>query len=187
MRLHLGLVHHPVRNRRGDVVTTSVTNLDIHDIARSARTFGARGYHIITPLTAQAELVASILDHWRRDEQNERNPDRADALGLVELAASIEEARARVEAREGRAPVVAATGAGLAGHDGGPEALRGRLARDGSPCLLLLGTGWGLPPSVVEAADHRLAPILGAAPDGHNHLSVRAAAAIYLDRLSGGG
>src|SRR5690606_14363961 len=34
------LVHHPVLDRAGEVVTTAITNLDLHDIARSAHTYG---------------------------------------------------------------------------------------------------------------------------------------------------
>ncbi len=44
MDIYIGLVHHPVRNRHGETVATAVTNLDIHDIARAARTYGIRGY-----------------------------------------------------------------------------------------------------------------------------------------------
>jgi hypothetical protein len=47
--------------------------------------------------------------------------------------------------------------------------------------LLLFGTGWGLADEVLEAADALLPPLAG--PSGYNHLSVRAAAAIVLDRL----
>ena len=61
--IYLGLVHHPINNKRGDVVTTSVTNLDIHDIARSCRTFGMKKYFIVTPLKAQHGLVKRILGH----------------------------------------------------------------------------------------------------------------------------
>ena len=42
VKLHVGLVHHPVRSREGGVITTSVTNLDVHDIARAARTIWHR-------------------------------------------------------------------------------------------------------------------------------------------------
>lgn len=41
--LYCALVHHPVRDRGGNAVTTAVTNLDVHDIARTARTYGLRG------------------------------------------------------------------------------------------------------------------------------------------------
>ncbi len=47
--------------------------------------------------------------------------------------------------------------------------------------VLLFGTGWGLTPEILARADLRLPPVLG--PTDYNHLSVRAAAAILLDRL----
>jgi hypothetical protein len=50
--------------------------------------------------------------------------------------------------------------------------------------LLLLGTGWGLAAEVLDRVDDVLEPIAGAGP--YNHLSVRAAAAIMLDRLRNG-
>jgi hypothetical protein len=53
------------------------------------------------------------------------------------------------------------------------------------PVLLLFGTGWGLTEEVLAAADRRLEPIQGAGD--FNHLSVRAACAITLDRLLGRG
>jgi hypothetical protein len=51
------------------------------------------------------------------------------------------------------------------------------------PFLLVFGTAWGLTREFIEAADYVLAPIMGAT--GYNHLSVRSAAAIVLDRLLG--
>ena len=55
--------------------------------------------------------------------------------------------------------------------------------RNEKPLLMLFGTGWGLSKEVLDIADHRLAPIQGAS--AYNHLSVRSAAAIILDRLLG--
>ena len=51
--------------------------------------------------------------------------------------------------------------------------------------LLVFGTGWGLAPAIIERAAVRLCPIESPRPDGFNHLSVRAAAAIIFDRLLG--
>ena len=51
------------------------------------------------------------------------------------------------------------------------------------PHLLVFGTGWGLEKGIVERADIILAPIDGLS--GYNHLPVRAAIAIILDRLLG--
>jgi hypothetical protein len=36
--LYLALLHYPVYDKDHKIVTTSITNMDIHDIARSART-----------------------------------------------------------------------------------------------------------------------------------------------------
>jgi hypothetical protein len=47
--------------------------------------------------------------------------------------------------------------------------------------LLVFGTGWGLAAPVVEEAHAVLEPIRGPGP--WNHLSVRSACAIALDRL----
>jgi hypothetical protein len=49
--------------------------------------------------------------------------------------------------------------------------------------MLLFGTGFGMAPSMLERTDLALAPVLG--PEDYNHLSVRAAAGIILDRLRG--
>ena len=63
--LYIGLVHHPIYDSRREVVATAVTNFDIHDIARCARTFGIGGYFVITPLESKIQLVERILSHWR--------------------------------------------------------------------------------------------------------------------------
>ena len=61
-------------------------------------------------------------------------------------------------------------------------ALREKLG-DGAPALLLFGTAWGLAPECMSAADIILDPVRGIGP--YNHLSVRSATAIILDRLCG--
>ncbi|MCY4524191.1 MAG: RNA methyltransferase [Halobacteriovoraceae bacterium] len=182
MKCYLGLVHHPVTNKKGEQVTTSVTNLDIHDIARSCRTFGIKKYFIITPLVLQHDLVDRILNHWRSDSGSSYNPDRHEALKTVHLVKSIADAKENIQKTEQKTPLVAATGASFSQNNGGMEKLLQRMRVDKVPCLLLLGTGWGLHPSIVERADFCLRPI-GYAKGDYNHLSVRSAAAIYLDRF----
>jgi hypothetical protein len=49
--------------------------------------------------------------------------------------------------------------------------------------LILFGTGWGLDDRQIPGASQVLAPIRGAPT--WNHLSVRSAVAIVLDRLFG--
>lgn len=181
--LYVGLVHHPVNNKRGDVVTTSVTNLDIHDISRSCRTFGVKKYFLITPLQAQHQLVGRILGHWEEDKSALYNPDRQDALSVAMLSNSVEDSIKWIEEKEGQKPLIAVTGANFKENSGSGQMLRERMDLDKRPCLLLFGTGWGLNARILDMADFALEPLFGAAEDGYNHLSVRSAVAIYLDRI----
>ncbi len=181
--LYLGLVHSPIKNKRDMEVTTSVTNLDIHDIARSCRTFGFKNYLIITPVVAQHRLLDRIIGHWASDKGNDYNPDRSSALADVRVRNSIEEGIEFITEQEGVKPMVVVTGANFSEHDGDLDKFTSKMKVDNRPIFLLFGTGWGLTASVVEGADFRLLPIIGSASDGYNHLSVRSAVAIYLDRL----
>lgn len=185
MRLYLGLVHHPIKNKLGELVTTSVTNLDIHDISRSCRTFGVKNYFIITPFVAQKELVDSILGHWEQDKANAFNPDRQDALSIAKCVDSIETAIEAITKIEGQKPLIAVTGANFESYDGDVSQLTKKVESGNMPCFLLFGTGWGLHPIALEKADFKLSPINSKNSDGYNHLSVRSAVAIYLDRLFG--
>ncbi len=184
MNLYVGLVHHPIRNKIGELVTTSVTNLDVHDIARSSRTFGALGYYIVTPLKAQHGLVNRILGHWEQDQNGAYNPDRQDALSIAKVIDSVEDAMSEIEAREGVKPLLVVTGANFSEFTGTMEDLVARTHIDKRPIFLIFGTGWGLHATLLEKSDFKLDPILGKASDGYNHLSVRSAVAIYLDRFA---
>lgn len=181
---YIGLVHGPVRSKDGQEITTSVTNLDIHDIARTARTFGFKRYFLITPIKNQQQMVKRILGFWETDSGLIYNPDRKNALAEAQVLDSIEDAVAEITTREGRKPCVVVTGANFEKFDGKEKELLHKIRLDGAPMLLLFGTGWGLTAPVVEQADFRLEPIFGIADDGYNHLSVRSAVAIYCDRLA---
>jgi hypothetical protein len=184
-RLAIALVHHPVLDGKGQVVTTAITNLDIHDLARSARTYGASDYFIVHPITAQRDLVTRICEHWRDGSSGRRIPDRKLALALVRTVPSLEEACA---ALGGRSEILLwVTGARDLGPPLGLREARASLDGDGKPVLVVFGTGWGLSGDVVAAADAILEPIHAEGATGYNHLSVRAACAIVLDRLRGAG
>jgi hypothetical protein len=180
-RVALALIHHPVLDRQGGIVTTAVTNLDVHDIARSAHTFGATDFFIVHPVAAQRELVSRIRGHWVDGSGARRIPDRKPAMDIVRIVETLEDALGAL----GGADIWTTSAA-----PGGTldyEVARERLRADGDPVLLCFGTGWGLAPAVMERAAARLAPIRSPRADGYNHLSVRAAAAIVLDRLLGVG
>ncbi|MCL2447977.1 MAG: RNA methyltransferase [Polyangiaceae bacterium] len=182
-RCAIALVHHPVVDAQSAVVTTAVTNLDVHDLARSARTFGCSDYFVVHPIAAQRELVGRICSHWTEGPGGRRIPDRAAALGLVRIVSSLEDVYA---AFGGRGAVETWA---TAARDLGPtlafREARVRLAdASANPVLVVFGTGWGLAPAVLDGADAILEPIAAAHGD-YNHLSVRAACAIALDRLLG--
>jgi hypothetical protein len=184
MRVAILLLHHPVLDGKGEIVTTAVTNLDVHDLARSARTYGCSDYFVVHPIHAQRELVERIRDHWTEGSSARRIPARKEALALLRVVASLDEAFERLGGRSAVEMWVTAA------RDVGPSTTfveaRAHIKQGDSNTTLLLvfGTGWGLAPGVLEAADRILEPIRGAS-GGYNHLSVRAACAIALDRLLG--
>ena len=183
--LYLALLHHPVLDKNGLVVTTAVTNLDIHDIARSARTYGVIRFFVVTPVKALQVLAAKIIEHWQTGYGSTYNATRKEALALVSLEDDLDAVIMAIERQAGVRPRLVMTSA-----RGGPRrtsfaALRAQLPRSVDPHLIVLGTGWGLAPEVTDRADAILEPICG--PTDYNHLSVRAAAAVILDRLRGAG
>jgi hypothetical protein len=180
--LYIGLVHHPIYDKRRDVVATAVTNFDIHDIARSARTFGVEGFYVITPLESQVQLTQRIIRHWVEGTGSVYNPTRKESLALVRISRTIDEADQEISATWGKKVIRVATGASP--HPGSIRfgALRKMVEDQGTPFFILFGTGWGLTQEVKETSDHILAPVEG---KGYNHLSVRSAVAIILDRLLG--
>jgi len=179
--LYVALVHHPIRDRSGGVITTAVTNVDVHDIARSARTFGLAGYFVVSPITAQRAIVDRILEHWHEGEGRTRIPARGEALARTRAVSLLPDAIAAIADAHGSRPRVIATSAQASRPPIRFSELRAQLGERTDPHLLVLGTGHGLANSIVESADELLEPIFGT--DGYNHLSVRAAAAILFDRL----
>jgi hypothetical protein len=152
--LYLALVHYPVVNKHGEIIASAVTNLDLHDISRSAKTYGVRSFYVVTPLFDQKELVEKIVSHWLEGTGATYNPKRKEALKLIVIKNSLNEVNRFRD-----------------------------MLKDGSLYLLILGTGWGLSENFMDEADYVLDPVLG--NTDYNHLSVRSAAAVILDRVFG--
>ncbi len=186
MNIYVALVHYPVLNRMGETITSAVTNLDIHDIARAAATYDLDGYFIVTPLMEQQELVGELTGHWLKGASP--NNDRKTALSLVRVVSSISETCRLIEAETGVLPAVIATSARRRERTVGWRELREKIQglsdnSDHIPLLLLFGTASGLAEEVFEQVSGTLEPI---EPQRlYNHLSVRSAVAITLDRLLG--
>ncbi|MBI3770494.1 MAG: RNA methyltransferase [Deltaproteobacteria bacterium] len=181
--LYVALLHFPVYDKNGQVVTSAVTNMDIHDIARSGRTFGVRRFYVVTPVHALRELAGRILEHWETGHGAAYNRTRKDALEIVRLTEDLDRTIIDVEHDAGAPPLLLVTSARTQQPTLGYDGLR-RMMHDGDrPLLVLFGTGWGLTEEIIGRADHRLPAITGVGP--YNHLSVRTAAAIVLDRVCG--
>lgn len=176
-------------NRNGAIVTTSVTNMDIHDVSRSAKTFGVQGYFLVTPVEDQHELVERILAHWRTDHAKAYHPDRVAALSLVRMAKTFEEVKAAIRAEHGEFPEVVLTDARPIPNSVSYAEYRRELSdpkRPPKPVILVFGTGWGVSDTFYPEVHRILAPVYGpGGAEGYNHLSVRSAVAIILDRLFG--
>lgn len=179
--IYLALVHYPVLGRDGQLITTTITNLDLHDMARSARTYALDAFFIIHPIEAQRTLADRIRGHWTEGTGGKRMPDRPAALELIRVVTSIEAMLEQLAEQHGQPAQLWTTAAQARAAVVSYQDARAQLAQEGPPVVLVFGTGWGLAASVLERASLRLEPIVGRGD--WNHLSVRAACAITLDRL----
>jgi hypothetical protein len=102
------------------------------------------------------------------------------------VAASAEDTSQDIETKTGRRPLWVATGANLDRETIPYDTLRDRIVEEDGPLLLLFGTGWGLTEEFIQCCDQWLPGVRAVTGrDGYNHLSVRSAVSIILDRLLG--
>jgi len=178
----VALVHYPVRNKRGETIGSAVTNLDVHDIARAARTYGVHRYYITTPYGDQQGFIGEIIGHWREGYGATYNPARKEALEIVRAVDGLQEVIDELTAACGRRPL-------LVGTSAQPQdktiafADLGAMVTAGRPVLLVFGTAHGMAPEIMATMDAFLPPLKGRT--AYNHLPVRSAVAIILDRLLG--
>ena len=181
--LAVALLHYPVYNKHRQVVTTAFTNLDIHDIARTCRTYGLARYYLVTPSVEQSQLIQRIVTHWDAGWGATYNPDRREALSIVRTVGSLQDAVDDLQLSAQPPVSVVVTGAARRPDAVTFSELRRRLQDKKQQYLLVLGTGWGLAEEQFERASEILEPIQGIG--SYNHLPVRSALAIMLDRLLG--
>lgn len=183
--VYMALLHHPVYNAHREVVTTSITPFDLHDIARTAKTYGITKYFVVCPVASQQELAQRIMDHWLTGVGGQLNQTRKDAFQGVKLVSDLAEARLTIEKEVGRPPRLIATSAKEGKDRLTFQGLREQWAGSESPHLLMFGTGWGMTEELLKEAEAVLEPIRGGGDGSYNHLPVRGAVAIILDRLLG--
>ncbi len=182
--VYIGLLHYPALDKSGDIVTTAVTNMDLHDLARLAATYNLAGYYIIQPLELQKRLVKKLLYHWKEGRGADYNPSRKEAFERARLADSLGVAADDIASEQGQRPSIVGTSAREGASNISFPGLRKKMEA-GGPWLILFGTGWGMPQDFLKKeTDFVLEPIKGM--EGYNHLSVRTAAAVITDRLLAG-
>lgn len=180
--INVALVHFPVYNKEKEIVASSVTTLDVHDISRICKTYGLGTFYVVTPFKTQHDLVTRIIVHWTDGYGAEYNPTRKEALLNTCVKNRLKDVEEDIEQRSGQKPRTMIPDAKEFPQCVSYEKAREEIKKD-CPYLLVFGTGWGLEKGIVERADVILAPIEGAGE--YNHLPVRAAIAIILDRLLG--
>jgi len=126
--------------------------------------------------------VERLVGHWLKGHGAEYNPTRKEALLKTRVMKSLEAVVAEVTEQCGKKPHVVVTGAKQVPNSIAFDDLKKHLK---DPMLLVFGTGWGLEKNLIKNADYVLEPIEG--NSGFNHLPVRGAIAIILDRLLGRG
>ena len=176
----VALVHFPVYNKNREVIASALTTIDLHDLARLAATYGLAGFYVVTPVDDQRTIAADMIAHWREGWGADYNQTRQEALSLVHLVRDVDEARAGIARNYGQKPMIAGTSAVDGPDRVGFRTMAGYLKED-RPILVLFGTGWGLTDEALAECDVIIEPVKG--PTEYNHLSVRSAAGIILDRL----
>ncbi len=182
--IYVTLLHYPVVNRTGNKIVSAVTNLDIHDISRACTTYGVKKFFIVTPDEEQQKIATEIIDYWQKGKGGILNPDRQEALKLVSIQSDLTSVKNEILKKTAKFPLVIATSAGYKGQVISCKLLREQFLlnkKNRQPLMLLFGTAFGLHEDVYKEVDMVLEPIKG--PTQYNHLSVRCAVAIYLDRL----
>ncbi|MDR1915064.1 MAG: tRNA (guanosine(37)-N1)-methyltransferase TrmD [Synergistaceae bacterium] len=181
--VYVMLLHHPVLDRKGMSSTTSVTGMDLHDIARACRTYGVKKYLVVTPMASQRELVKKVASHWITGYGADFNPDRASAMQKIKVFAHSGRALEWVEEREHQPSFTISTTAQPRDDSVSWLSLKTRALQMNRPIVFIFGTGHGLHEDVIQSSDAVMAPISGGGD--YNHLSVRSAVSIVLDRFFG--
>ena len=182
--LYVALIHFPVMNKNGNPIGSALTTIDLHDIARASITFGVNGFYVITPYADQAKLATQVIEHWTKGVGGKLNPYRKKALELIRVARTFEDAVHAIEKETEKKVTTIATSAKKLPGSLTAEALKQNRTTNVTAHVISFGTAWGLADEFIDKCDFILDPILG--NTAYNHLSVRSAASIYLDRIING-
>ncbi|HRW35133.1 MAG TPA: RNA methyltransferase [Thermotogota bacterium] len=182
-KIYVALIHYPCLGKDNKIISTAVTNIDIHDIARTCRTYDIKKYFMVTNLPAQQEIIRRVLKFWIDGSGRRFNENRTEALYEVALEAYYEDVIEEITQKEGEKPLTVFTSARIRPNTITFRDMSDEIRSQTRPILLIFGTGHGLPNEILSTCDYSLEPVR--AFGDFNHLSVRSAIAIILDRLIG--
>jgi hypothetical protein len=174
---YIALIHHPV-TRNGSVITSSITNLDIHDISRVCATYGLGGYFIVHPDEKMRSIANKLAGHWSKGEGKKNNPDRHEALKVLKIVENLDDAVQIISEKEKQTPLLVGT---TARKKENSVPLIHIKKEKNKPVLILFGTAGGIEDNYLDSLDFILEPI--EVGTDYNHLSVRSAVSIFIDRL----
>lgn len=184
INLYIALIHYPIYDKNLNIITTAITNFNIHDISRCAFTYGIKKYYIVEPLKDQQELAQRIIKHWSKGFGATYNPNRQTAFSVIEVKNNLEEVKQELYKEYKFKPLLISTDAREFEGSISYKKMRELINKNHqNPFLILFGTGWGISREVINSCDYILEPIRGVGD--YNHLSVRSAVSIILDRLLG--
>ncbi len=176
----MALIHFPVINKKNQPIGSALTTIDLHDIARACITFGVRNFFVVTPYEDQAKLATQVIDHWTKGVGGKLNPFRKKALELIIVKNNFEETVKEIEKQRKEPVIKIATSAKKISGSISSKKLKQKIDNKNSH-VLIFGTAWGLAEELIDNCDYIIDPIVGSSE--YNHLSVRSAASIYLDRI----
>lgn len=183
IKLYLALLHYPVKGKDGGTIASAITSIDLHDISRAVKTYGVSGFYVVTPLEDQQAFAQKIVDHWTCGAGALYNPDRKKAFSSISIRDNFEQVVEEIAGMHGLPVRVVATSAAVYDDQIGYAELQKEIFAGDKTYVLVFGTAWGLTEQFIREADRRLAPV--STDTGYNHLSVRSAAAVIIDRLLG--
>lgn len=145
-------------------------------------TFGIDLCYIVTPLPKQRDIMEKLIRHWTEGYGARYNPARGEALQRVRIRSTVHEMIEDAGAK-GKPFVVGTSSRERKGKSITYRELHEFIRKGQGPSLILFGTGWGLSGEVTDLCDKMLVPVKGSGD--YNHLSLRVAMGIILDRIFG--
>lgn len=145
-------------------------------------TFGIELCYIVTPLPKQRQITEKLIHHWEQGYGVKYNPMRSAALKKVSIKRDIPEMLEEIR-QDGEPVIIGTSSREMVDKMIGYRELRLWTERQERPLLMLFGTGWGLTDETIGLCEKMLAPIKGVGE--YNHLSLRVALGIILDRIFG--